>query len=219
MTSSLVIEGTIEPVKTVAILSQKGGSGKSTIAVHLAVAGEKHGKTVLVIDLDPQASATNWKDLREGESPVVASAQPSRLAQLLKTAEDHKVSLVIIDTPPNAEKAVLDAARVADLILIPCRPSVLDLRAIGATVDLVRMAKKSNAFVVLNAVPPRGTLAEQASSAVSGYELQVCPVQLGHRADFVHALTDGRTAEEYEPNGKASQEAEALYEWAMRQLK
>src|SRR5712692_9312549 len=98
-------------MKTIAILSQKGGAGKTTLAVHLGVAAEAAGKLVAIIDLDPQASAAGWKDLRQAETPVVVSAQASRLTQVLETAAKHGAALAIIDTAPHSESAALAAAR------------------------------------------------------------------------------------------------------------
>jgi len=204
-------------IKTIAMLSQKGGTGKTTLALHLAVAAERAGAAAVIVDLDPQASASGWSDLRQAEAPVVISAQATRLSQVLKTAESHGASLVLIDTAPHVESAALAAARAADLILIPCRPAILDLKAIGMTIDLVRIAGKP-AVVVLNAVPPRGSLTHEAGEAVEGYGIPLSPVSLGHRSAFVHALTAGATAQEYEPRGKAAEEITKLYTWLCRHV-
>src|SRR6516162_6805684 len=110
------------PMKVLAILSQKGGAGKTTLALHLAVEAQRLGLTTAVIDLDPQASAASWGDGRQQESPVVVSAQASRLNQVLSAAKEADARLAIIDTAPHSESAALAAAREADLILIPCRP-------------------------------------------------------------------------------------------------
>src|SRR4051812_9330361 len=116
-------------MKVIALLSQKGGAGKTTLALHLAVAAEQDGHQTAIIDLDPQASAASWGDSRAAETPVVVSAQSSRLAQVLEAARNAGAALAIIDTAPHSESAALAAARAADLILIPCRPAILDLRA------------------------------------------------------------------------------------------
>jgi chromosome partitioning protein len=204
-------------MKIIAFLSQKGGAGKTTLAIHLAVAAELSGRTAVIIDLDPQASATSWKDSRQRDTPIVISAQASRLTAVLEVAEKGGADLCIIDTAPHSESTSLSAARAADLILIPCRPAILDLRAIGATIDLSRLAGKP-ASVILNSVPPRGSLAEEAISAVAGYDAQVAPVQVVQRAAFMHALTIGQTAQEYEPGGKAADEALQLYRWTCIQV-
>jgi chromosome partitioning protein len=199
-------------VKTVAILSHKGGAGKTTLALNLAVAAVRAGQSCAVIDLDPQASATSWKDLRPQETPAVVSAQAVRLTQVLETARDHGATIVLIDTAPHAESAALAAARAANLLLIPCRPAILDLKAIGMTIDLARLSG-TPAAVILNAVPARGPLGIEAAAAVASYGIDVAPVQLGHRAAFIHSLTVGQTAQEYEPEGKAAAEIAQLYTW------
>jgi chromosome partitioning protein len=154
-------------MKTIAVVSQKGGTGKTTLALHLAVAA---GDGAAVVDLDPQASATAWRDLRHSESPAVVSVQPARLTQALETAKGAGASFVVVDTAPHSEAGALAATRAADLILIPCRPALLDLRAISASVDVVQLAKKAeSAAVVINACPPRGSLPDEAQRALSAY--------------------------------------------------
>jgi chromosome partitioning protein len=204
-------------MKVIAILSQKGGAGKTTLALHLAVAAEQNGQQTAVIDLDPQASAANWSDSRTADTPAVVSAQASRLTQVLDAARNAGADLAIIDTAPHSESSALAAARAADLILIPCRPSILDLRAIGSTIDLAKLAKKP-AVVVLNTVPPRGSLADDAAQAVAGYDIEVAPIHIGSRAAFLHSLTAGLTAQEYEPSGKAAEEITQLYKWACKHV-
>lgn len=204
-------------MKIIALLSQKGGAGKTTLAIHLAVAAELAGHTAIIIDLDPQASATSWKDSRQRETPIVISAQASRLTAMLDVAKKGEADFCIIDTAPHSDSTSLAAARAADLVLIPCRPAILDLRAIGATIDLSRLADKP-AVVVLNSVPPRGRLAKEAVIAVDGYNVPVSPIQIVQRAAFMHALTIGQTAQEYEPHGKASEEIIQLYVWTCRQI-
>jgi chromosome partitioning protein len=198
--------------EVISILSQKGGAGKTTIVLHLAVAAERDGQSVAVIDLDPQASATNWGDSRAADTPAIVSAQAARLPQVLEAAREAGATFVLIDTAPHSESAALAAARAADLILIPCRPAILDLRAIGTTIDLAKLAGKP-AAVVLNTIPPRGSLGEDAKQAVTGYGIEIAPVQLGQRAAYQHALTAGLTAQEYEPDGKAAEEITQLYKW------
>jgi len=204
-------------MKKIAILSQKGGAGKTTLAVHLAVAAELSDKRTAIIDLDPQASASDWGDSREEEAPVVVSGQAARLNHMLEVAEDAGADLVIIDTAPHSENASLQAARAADYILIPCRPAILDLRAIGYTVDVVNLAKKP-ASIVLNAVPPQGSIAHDAAKAIAQYDIEIAPIKLVQRVAYQHSLTAGLTAQEYEPSGKAAFEMQRLYEWTAKQV-
>ncbi|MBW4596962.1 MAG: ParA family protein [Brasilonema angustatum HA4187-MV1] len=209
-------------MKTVAIISRKGGAGKTTLTVHLAVAACIDGKETAIIDLDPQASAAGWGDSRKQEIPAVVSAQAARLPKVLEAAVNNGADLAIIDTAPHSETAALAAIRAADLILIPCRPAILDLRAIGDTIDLVNLASKT-ATVVLNAVPPRGSLADEAVEAIrlkasalraiAPLGVSIAPIRIGQRAAFVHSLTAGQTAQEYEPLGKAAEEIQQVYKW------
>ena len=201
-------------MKTIAILSQKGGTGKTTLALHLAVAAEAAGHTAAVIDLDPQSSAGGWAEGRGDEKgPTVAIAHAPRLASILEAAAANGATLAILDTAPHSQGDALAAAQAADAILIPCRPGILDLRAIGATVQIAKLSGKP-AAVVLNACPPQGrALADEAEEAVKGYGVQVAPVRLVQRAAFAHSLAAGQTAQEYEPTGKAAEEINQLYLW------
>lgn len=204
-------------MKIIAIISQKGGAGKTTLALHLAVAAEKAGQTSVIIDLDPQASATNWKDSRTDDAPVVVSAQSARLTSVLDVAKKEGAEICIIDTAPHSESAALAAARASDLILIPCRPAILDLRAISSTIELAHIASKP-VVVVLNSVPSRGSLSKEAANAVKGYGVEVAPIQIGQRSAFIHSLTVGQTAQEYEPTGKGANEIQQLYTWTCKQV-
>lgn len=205
-------------MRTVALLSQKGGAGKTTLALHLAVAADRARRAAVVIDLDPQASSAGWRDARPGETPVVVAVPPARLPQALDAARQGGAAVVLIDTAPHSETASLAAAEAADLVLIPCRPGILDLRAIRTTAALVRLAGKP-AHVVLNAIPPRApNLVADARAAVGHHKLPVAPVTLQHRAAYSHALTAGQTAQEYEPAGKAADEVARLWDWLATEL-
>jgi chromosome partitioning protein len=205
-------------MKIVAVEASKGGSGKTTTTINLAVAAGMAGKTVVVIDLDPQASAAGWKDSRPVETPVVVSVPSTRLPQALQAARDGGADLVLIDTAPHSEGAALAAAKAADLILIPTRPGILDLRAIGTTADVAKIAGRP-VFVVLNAMPPGATrLVEDARAAAVVHGVDVAPVVIEQRAALSHSLTAGQTAQEYEPTGKAAEEIGRLYDWLATQL-
>src|SRR5260370_35015823 len=132
-------------MKTIAVMSQKGGTGKTTLALHLAVAA---ADGAAVGDLDPQASATAWRDLRRAENPAVVSVQPSRLAQALETAKAARAAFVIVDTAPHSQASALAAARAADLLLIPRPPASLDLRALAASADLAHLAQEGDGGLV-----------------------------------------------------------------------
>ena len=197
-------------MQTVSLVSQKGGSGKTTLAVHLAAEGPARGLRTLLIDLDPQASAGRWADRRGDRPPDVASEQPARLEAALTAAEAQGYDLVLIDTAPHADQAALRAARVAALVLVPCRPSILDLEAVEATLDLCQLARKE-ALVVLNAAPIRSRVVDDALEAIRRLGGKVAQAIVRERVAFRHALVDGRVAQEYEPGGNAAAEISALF--------
>ena len=197
-------------MKTIAIVSQKGGSGKTTLALHLAVASATSGRNTAVIDLDPQASAANWADRRTAELPVVLSAHASRLPHEIRRVRETGGEMLYLDTAPHSDSAALEAASSADLVLIPCRPAILDLEAITNTLVFLRTTAKPVA-VVLNTVAPTGQDADLAEEALAAHQVETCPARLGRRIAFARALISGQTAQEFEPLGKAAREIEDLH--------
>jgi hypothetical protein len=139
-------------MKTIAIVSQKGGAGKTTLAIHLAVAAENAGYSTALLDMDPQGTAEAWAEWRNAETPAIVAAKATTLTRKLEQAATAGAGIVIIDTPPLAEAESREAARSADIVLIPCRPRAFDLHAVQTTADLVKFAGKP-AFVIFNAAP------------------------------------------------------------------
>ena len=204
-------------MRTIALLSQKGGSGKSTIAVHLAVIAQATGLRTVLIDLDPQRSAAGWWDTRAASTPELVETTPDGLRGVLEAAQADGVGLCVVDTRPSAGADTAAAAALADLVLIPTRPSIFDLRAIGATVEIVARSR-ATAFIVLNTVPaPRGAgLASVTSDArrilAAEYAIPMAPVAIGQRVAMAHALIDGRAVNEFDPHGKAAREMSLLWQ-------
>jgi chromosome partitioning protein len=197
-------------VKTIALLSQKGGSGKTTISLNLAIAATLNGKTAVVIDLDPQQSAARWARLRPDQPPLFLSGHSPNLTDLVARAKDGGADLVVIDTAPKSENAALTAARLADLIVIPCQPSSLDLDAVADTVNIANLAKRPALFV-LNNCRASSHLAEQAKEALTAFAYPVATTQLGSRVAFIKSLSDGKAVLEAEPKSAAAQEFARLY--------
>ena len=154
-------------MKIVVLLSQKGGTGKSTMATHLAVCAARDGKAVAFFDIDPQASAAKWSDRRTVEGPPVVRAGAAQLPNLVPQAREQGADVILIDTAGHADVSGLHALQLADLVLIPCRPSAADLDAIEDPMMLAQRAKQSKAAVVINAAPMRGHLTEDARAAIS----------------------------------------------------
>lgn len=199
-------------MQTLAVIAQKGGTGKTTLALSLAVVAEAAGRSVLVVDLDPQASACRWGDRRSADAPAVMDAQPARLGAALAKAAQAGIELVIVDTPARVEQAAAEAAKAADLVLIPCKPSILDLETLRTTAELVQGRAKRPPVVILNAVPAQGNRHEQAAEAIAGMGLMVCPVHVGQRVAFEYAAQAGLSVTEYEPDGRAASDIRRLYD-------
>jgi chromosome partitioning protein len=197
-------------VQILGLISQKGGAGKSTLAVNLAAEGAAQGWRTLLLDLDPQANAARWSDRRGLRPPDVASEQPGRLEAALERARSEGYELTIIDTAPHADQAGLRAARESTQILVPCRPAIFDLEAVEATMELSEIARRP-AQVVLNAAQTRSKVAEEARERLERRGWQVCPVVIHRRVAFEHSLIGGDVAAEYEPGGPAAQEVTELF--------
>ena len=202
-------------MKVIAVIGQKGGTGKTTTSLGLAVAAVNAGHTTAVLDLDPQTNAANWKDRREADNPAVESIQPGRLRQTIKAAEESGADYVFIDTPGKSDTAAIEAARVADLVLIPVRPQIFDLETLSAVRDALRVAGSPAAYVVLNGIHPTATRSpeQQRQVIAEAFDLPVASVHLSHRSAYAEAPATGKAPQELEPLGKASAELTALFEF------
>lgn len=204
-------------MKKIAILSRKGGTGKTYFSINLSVAAELDGHTTVLLDLDPQSSSAKWGDNRVEDTPAVLSTHSERLPKMLQLAEENGASLAVIDTAPHTESSALDAARAADLVIIPCGPDLVSIQAIGSTIDLVNLAKV-RARIVLNRVNPYGDLAKQAREGLGIYNIPCAPCQVGDRIAFVHAYNAGFGVQEFQSRSKASLEITALYKYIINEL-
>jgi chromosome partitioning protein len=199
---------------TVSIISQKGGAGKTTLAIHLATAAHDAGVPSVIMDTDPQATASRWGKWRAGQDPdVIDCASHSLLSDKLAGLERAGAAFAVIDTPPAADIMAREACRLASLLLIPCRPRAFDLDAVRTTAELARASGKP-AYVVFMAGPPRAALLyAEAERLVEQIGLKVAPVMLPERAAFHHSVAEGKTAPELEPKGKAADDVAALWKW------
>jgi chromosome partitioning protein len=205
-------------MKKLALIAQKGGVGKTTVAVNLAVAAQVSGMRTILFDLDPQESAVVWSDRRQAEFPHVEFLTERRLPDALAAAAAQGFEFAIIDTPPAAGPQAYTAAQAADLVLIPCRPSLVDLDAIRRTAQLVKSAGV-DAFVVFNAAPAGATtLLDDARAIVDGAGLIPAPAVLRERSAFRAAWPLGKGVVETEPRGKAAAEVSELQNWIFAQL-
>jgi chromosome partitioning protein len=199
-------------VRTWALVSQKGGSGRSTLTVHLAVAAVEAGKTVLVVDIDPQKNALRWSSVRgKDKPPLIIGAIVPELDRILANAETQGADLAIIDTSPRADRDSIEIARKSDVVIVPARASIFDIPAAEDTMELLKAAgMDSKAVIVLNAIAARTHEGEDAAAFLKEkYGLE--PFRIGERTDFRQALNNGLGITEYTPKSKATQELLNLY--------
>jgi len=205
-------------MRTLVVASQKGGVGKTTIAGHLGVMAEAQGAgPVALIDTDPQGSLASWWNERQAEVPAFAAVDIDNLQDHLKQLEKAGVRLAIIDTPPAVTDTIRMVLAVADLVLIPTRPSPHDLRAVGSTVELAESAGKRMVFVI-NGAAQRARITGEAAVALSQHGT-VSPVTLYQRTDYAASMIDGRTVQEIDAGSKSAAEIAELWKYVSAQLR
>jgi chromosome partitioning protein len=210
-------------MKTLSLIAQKGGTGKTTLSIHLAVRASLDGIKVLLLDVDPQASATAWWRRRSESIPALVQADGQDLADKLDTARRHDYDLVVIDTAPHSSEEARTCAGLSDRVCIPTRPAILDLDAIGASTRLVSDIGVG-AEIVLNSCPPPNRFGEahivqEARQALGVYGAAIAEVAISQRVAFSHALIDGRSVSEFDQGGKAAGEIDRLWTGLKRELR
>lgn len=194
-----------------ALVCSKGGAGKTTMAIHLAVEGHRRGLRTLLIDIDTQASAAKIMDRRGDDPPDVTTEAAGRLDKALEAAKTVGYDLVVVDTAPQADRAASQAARAADMVVAPVQPSIVDLDAVDPTVDICKLANVSVLFV-LNRVPSQGQEVTGTEEAIRKRGMRVSSVRWGERKAFKYPFMKGLTAQEVEPESKAAREVSALFD-------
>lgn len=195
----------------VSFVTQKGGSGKSTLAINCAVAASQSGRRVALLDMDAQRTAETWASKREAAEPEVMKISSGELHDALKAAQKVNFEWVLIDTPGQHAPGAAAAIQVADLCVIPCRPTWPDLEAIKPTVEATRRQDKA-AVVVLTQTPWRSYRIAEANELL-GESLKVCPVNIVSRTAYQDALGLGLGVTEFDPEGKAAEEMTELWKW------
>jgi len=204
-------------MKTLSIITQKGGAGKTTLATGLAVAAELDGKQTALFDLDPQATACFWSDTREADTPAVKDCIPARLPHYLQAAAKAGCDLAIIDCPAVHRDIAHDVAELSDFVLIPTQPDVFDFRSMRATVAVVKQIGTPFA-VILNKCPYAGQELRDAREAITAMKAPLCPAELSLLKAFPRAQQSGQSVMETEPESKAARQLEDVYRYTIIQM-
>ncbi len=203
-------------MQIISFVTQKGGSGKTTLAINCAVVASRKNKKVLIIDMDRQGTAESWYQDRDSENPHLIKIEAKELEKAIKLALEQKFDFVIIDTPGRDEPAQASAIRLADFCVVPCRPSPADMKATPPTVDIIRRLGKP-AFFVLTQTPPRSFRIKEAERGLSVLGT-VCPVSIVSRAAYQDAQGAGLGVTEFDGEGKAAREIQELWNWIQKKI-
>ena len=204
-------------MQVLTLASRKGGSGKTTLAGHLAVQCEREGDgPVAIVDLDPQGSIAEWWNVRESEAPLFVRSSLDGLQSDIDAMRSHGVAYLIIDTPPALNDSIRRIIELSDLVLIPTRPSPHDLRSIGATVDLVEQVGKPLIFVI-NSATRHARITCETVTLLSQHG-PLAPSIIHHRVDFASSMVDGRTVMELPTPGAGAEEIARLWDYLRQRL-
>lgn len=201
-------------MNVIVFASRKGGTGKSTLAAHLAAYAHKPSRPCLLVDADPQGSLTLWHRLRESEDLPLKNGLRG-INGILQAAERDGAEWAFVDTPPQMSSAVAEMIKAATLVVVPARPSVFDLNAIKETIDVARRARRPYA-VVINGAPPKrlneeSPMVAQARERLTDLGVPLWSGQITNRAVFSLALAEGEGAKEYDADSYAANEISRLW--------
>lgn len=194
----------------VSVLSEKGGAGKTTIAVNLATAFHLSGTETLVVDADPQATARDWGAASDADTPVVAGVDRGSIREDVPRLAE-RFELVIIDGAPRLQETYVEAVTVSDLVLVPVRPSAADIWSAETIIDICHAYNTPARFVVSAQVV--GTaLADRVQGALESFDVPVLDARTSQRVAYTEALGAGQSVLQYDGRGKAAGEVQALHD-------
>ncbi|KUF33894.1 MULTISPECIES: ParA family protein [Xanthomonas] len=196
-------------MQIIVIAAQKGGAGKTTLALHLAVEYQRAGKSVALIDTDPQRSAEMWGGLRDAQDITVVGVPGAEIAAALRDAESDGYDVVLVDTPPHASAALVPVLRLATLAVVPFQPSPLDLGTLE-TVRRMLDAAGTPAVAVINAAPLRAAEVEPMRQAIEEGGLPVLETVVHHLMPFRRSIGNGLSVVEFDPKGRGAFEIKKL---------
>ncbi len=194
-------------MKVITVANRKGGAGKSTLAAHISVEAEKDGFKTILIDMDPQKSLESWWNLRKEDTPSFTESDPPSLPETIEKLSELKFDLCVIDTPGDTSTFAASGIKVADLVVIPTKPTSTDLSAIGRTIEFVKSQGKKYIFVITQSIPNSNSGFE-AVSILSDFG-PVAPTVISTRACYYQAMGDGKSCSDF--NSSAALELKKMW--------
>lgn len=204
-------------MKVLSLMTQKGGTGKTTLAASLGVAAHEAGERAFLIDMDPQGSLMAWSGRRAADEPPVDRITPDKLGSAIGALAKQGYSLVVIDTAGIDSAATAAAMQVANLCLVPSRPSALDIEATRPTIGALSRLQRPFAFI-LNQSPAGRTSRPLDASRALGLLGVLAPIMIAQRSDHMDAIALGMGVTEFNPTGKAADEVRQLWSWAHKRM-
>ena len=204
-------------MKVISFVTQKGGSGKSTLCISLAVAAQEAGRNVCILEMDRQATITEWMQTRTKETPEVAQVAADKLEGVIERLRGADYDFVFIDTPGVDNPGTTSAIRAADLCVVPCRPTPADLRAFKPTLAAIQRLAKEFAFV-LNQTPPRSYRVRDTAEGLAVLGM-IADTNVVMRNDHQDAIGVGQGVTEFNPEGPAAEEIRRLWAWIDNRMK
>lgn len=198
-------------MRVISLVTQKGGSGKSTLCASLAVAAHEAGYTVCILEIDKQATITQWAQVRQGKPPDVAQTTADKLAAIMGRLAGAAYDFAFIDTPGVDSPGTNSAIKISDLCLIPCRPTPADLRAMAPTLGAIHRLEREFAFV-LNQAPSRSYRVRDTAEGLKVLGM-LADVNIVLRNDHQDAIGTGQGVTELNPEGAAADEIRRLWSW------
>ena len=204
----------------VGVIGQKGGGGKTTTSIGIAVAAAEQGLAPVIIDIDQQANAAKWKDRRPTENVAVVATAQSRIKQTVDTARKHGADFIVIDSPGHNDSAAMETVRAADIVLLPVEAQMFHFDTLPAMRDLIRLAGDKPTWLLVNKLHPAAVVqAEKLKKMLEqAYGMPVCPVHLSRLDIYATSADMGQTPLEQEPKGKAASEVRGLYKFIRQQV-
>lgn len=209
-------------MKVVALTSDKGGMGKSTLAIHLACAAVETGLETAILDLDPQASVGRWARVRKkaalASRPVAEVCVPLDIEDRLGELREAGAHLALLDTAGRDNNAISSVISVADLVLIPCHPTDLELSTLGPTLARLRADQKPHFVVLIDWSAGANRRRNDATLAIERAGGRVAPIVYTHRADYRIAIEQGQGVTEFQPYQAAAREIRGVLEWLKNEV-